>query len=122
MSAFEIYCIVKLDDIIFFFGILNFVLGMLLIIWSIILLMVQDDKYDLKCFLGAFPVKLFNILLVAFIVSISAFTLIPSTKQIAAILTIPPIVNNEKVQDLPGSLLDLGIEWLEELRPEKRGE
>ena len=44
---------------------------------------------------------------------------IPTTKQAAAIIVVPPIVNNEQVRELPNKLLELGNEWLDELRPEK---
>lgn len=37
---------------------------------------------------------------------------IPSTKQLAAIICIPKIVNNEKVQSVSSNLLDLTDEWL----------
>ena len=39
-------------------------------------------------------------------------TVIPSTKQLAAIIVIPKIVNNEKVQSVSLNLLDLTNEWL----------
>lgn len=45
--------------------------------------------------------------------------LIPSTKQMAAIVIVPAIVNNQKVQELPNKLLDLGYEWIEDLKPKK---
>ncbi len=43
----------------------------------------------------------------------------PSTKQMAAIYVIPPIVNNEQVQEIPQKILDLGMSWMEELGPEE---
>lgn len=48
--------------------------------------------------------------------------MIPTTKDIAAIIVVPAIVNNEKVKELPSRFLDLGNAWLEELKPKKRGE
>lgn len=44
---------------------------------------------------------------------------IPSTKQMAAILIIPKIVNNAKVQEIPDKLLSLAEAWMEELKPSK---
>ena len=41
------------------------------------------------------------------IVFISLSTFIPSTKQMAAIMIAPPIINNEKVQQIPKDLLDI---------------
>lgn len=48
-----------------------------------------------------------------------AMALIPSTAQMAAIVVVPRIVNNEKVQTVGNRLYDLAAEWLDELRPKK---
>ena len=40
----------------------------------------------------------------------------------AAIIVVPKIVNNAKIQALPDKLLDFGTEWLEELKPSKTSE
>lgn len=45
------------------------------------------------------------------------WSLIPSTKQMAAIIIIPKIVNNQKVQEIPDKLLSLAEAWMEELKP-----
>lgn len=46
-------------------------------------------------------------------------TLIPSTKEMAAILVIPQIANSEKVQEVGGKIYDLAVEWMDALRPHK---
>ena len=43
----------------------------------------------------------------------------PSTKQMAAIIVVPKIVNNEKVQVAGDRLYDLAVEWMDELRPKR---
>lgn len=43
--------------------------------------------------------------------------LVPSSRQMAAILIVPKIVNNEKLQQVPDKVTSLALEWLEELRP-----
>ncbi len=47
-------------------------------------------------------------------------TFTPSTKQIAAIMIVPKIVNNEKVQTIGNKFYDLAIEWMNELKPTKK--
>lgn len=47
---------------------------------------------------------------------------IPSTKEMAAIILIPKIANNAQVQKLPGNILELANEWIEELKPTKHVE
>lgn len=44
-------------------------------------------------------------------------TFVPSTKQLAAILVVPKIVNNEKVQTIGNELYKVAVEWMDELRP-----
>lgn len=46
--------------------------------------------------------------------------LIPTTKEMAAILIVPKVANSEKVQEIGGRLYDLAVEWMEELRPAKK--
>ena len=48
--------------------------------------------------------------------------LIPSTKQMAAIIVVPRIANNEKVQAAGNKLYELAVEWMEELKPTKESE
>ena len=43
--------------------------------------------------------------------------MVPTTKQMAAILIIPRIANSEKVQQAGNKLYDLAVEWMDELRP-----
>ncbi len=51
-----------------------------------------------------------------------SLTFIPSTKQMAAIMIVPKIVNNEKVQTIGNKVYDLAVEWMEELKPNKESE
>jgi hypothetical protein len=48
--------------------------------------------------------------------------MVPSTKQMAAILVVPHIANSEKVQQVGNKLYDLAVEWMEELKPGKNKE
>ena len=47
---------------------------------------------------------------------------IPSTKQMAAIIVVPKIVNNEKMQMAGNKLYDLAVEWMDELKPARAKE
>lgn len=46
--------------------------------------------------------------------------MVPTTKQMAAILVIPRIANSEKVQQAGNKLYDLAVEWMDELKPSKK--
>lgn len=47
--------------------------------------------------------------------------LLPTTREMAAILIVPRIANSEKVQTAGNHLYDLAVEWMDELRPAKGG-
>lgn len=44
---------------------------------------------------------------------------LPSSKEMAAILVVPKIVNNQKVQAIPSKILDLANAWLDALKPKE---
>lgn len=46
-------------------------------------------------------------------------TFMPTTREMAAIVMVPAIVNNEKVQTVGNKLYDLAAEWLDALKPAK---
>jgi len=49
-----------------------------------------------------------------------ASAILPTTKQAAAIIVLPKIINNAKVQELPDKLLGLAEAWMEELKPKAK--
>lgn len=57
----------------------------------------------------------------AFVVALLVNALVPTTREMAAILIVPRIANSEKVQTVGNQLYDLAVEWMEELRPANRG-
>ncbi len=59
-------------------------------------------------------------LLVVMAASILVLTFTPSTKQMAAIMIVPKIANSEKVQTIGNKVYDLAVEWMEELKPNKK--
>lgn len=74
-----------------------------------------DDDFSLSA--KRFAFKCFA--LATMIGTISA--LLPTTKEMAAILVVPRIVNSEKVQTAGNKLYDLAVEWMDELKPRKDG-
>lgn len=58
---------------------------------------------------------------VLFVALFSVCVFLPSTKQMAAIMIVPKIANSEKVQTVGNRVYDLAVEWMEELKPNKKG-
>ena len=55
-----------------------------------------------------------SLVVIAGVIILFLGLLTPTTKEMAAIIVIPKIVNNPEVQKLPTNLLNLSNEWIEE--------
>jgi hypothetical protein len=117
ITALQLYWIIKLDTFsdlgIGFsvvFGITTFICIAATIACSI--------DPDLKNVLPTWK-KFSKYSIPLFIFFLSMGTFLPTTKEMAVLIVLPKIINNEKVQEIPNKVLDLGLEWLEELKPTK---
>lgn len=59
----------------------------------------------------------FRIALPLFLVGFLIEILVPTTKEMAAIIIVPRIANNEKVQDVGNKIYDLAVQWMEAISP-----
>ena len=111
ISAWTIYWITRLDEISIAMGI-SMVAMIIVCAIAAFMYVVSDFKV-----IGA---KKLAYSLLPWIVGVTLVnTLIPNTKQAAAMYVLPAIVNSEAVQELPSELTTLAREWLQELRPKK---
>lgn len=51
---------------------------------------------------------------------VTLLILVPDTKQMCAVIIIPKIVNNEKLQNAGDKFYNLAMDWMEELSPKKK--
>lgn len=58
--------------------------------------------------------------LFVFVASCAVRTFIPSTKEMCAIVVVPKIANNEKLEQFGDKAYNLAIEWMDELKPNKK--
>lgn len=63
--------------------------------------------------------KWFAIAVAGILVASAINTLLPSSKEMAAIIVIPKIANSESVQSVGDGIVDLAKDWLQELHPKK---
>lgn len=82
-------------------------------------IMKDDDCTDET---GTKLIKTSPLTAVAAIVLLLVNCMLPTTKDMAAILILPRIANSEKVQTVGNHLYDLAVEWMEDLRPAKNRE
>jgi hypothetical protein len=121
ISPWMLYWVTRLDEIknvCFGFGFISLLLFCVFIIMNLAYFFEENDFLWNKHF-AVFSLTLSGFML-CLILGITAL-FIPTTKEAIAIIVIPKIVNNERVQQLPPKMLDLVDEWIEELRPGKDG-
>lgn len=102
MSMMLMYWLVKFDDIRAVSG----GLGMFCLFCAImtIPLLVEGDHKKWFC--------LTKILVAGFLIGIANWTFLPSTKQMAAIVLVPAVLNNKDVQEIGAKTADLGKDLL----------
>ena len=121
MTAWEIYWLLKLDDIHAMLGILIVAGGLTSIAMGVWWLFVHDEcmgESDKRAKRASTSVL--KIAIPALIVSFLVGTFLPTTKQMAAVLVVPTVVNNERVQQLPEKVLELVEKKLDELKGRER--
>lgn len=107
LTTWGMYWLVKLDTIqmfLFFFGVLATAAALMFISAA------WETEHR--------PIGIFAT--VCAFIMLTLGVLCPDTKQMAAIIIVPKIINDERVQNVPDKILELGLEWLEELRPDGR--
>jgi hypothetical protein len=123
MTATQLYFLLKLDDfrsIIENLGLTALVLGGLAFILSLVGKGVSSVNESDEIAAGLKKIiKPSAIVVVVGIIFMLFRAALPSTKQLAILYVVPPIVNNENIQKIPGKVLNLANEWLEELKPNK---
>lgn len=111
MTTFEAYILVILGNVRTMLGISTAILGVAAFAFTIV---YYDPLIHDKERLIAKPR---NILIPLFVISGMFLSLLPSTKQAAAIILLPAIVNNEQIQTTVGNgldLMELTTEWLKD--------
>ena len=122
ISAWTIYWITRLDEISILLTI-SFVLIAIVTVFFCFSWVANRDDYERQYHNGVEKQKTAVGLLKWLVPVLIAVGLtnafIPNTKQAAAMIVLPAIVNSEAVQELPSELTTLAREWLQELRPKK---
>jgi len=108
ITTAQMYWLVTLDAIVH----ASFVLAVISVLASVAAIGIACDV-ERFFWLPALTIGMFFL-------SVAAATFVPTTKQAAAIIIVPKIVNNEKVQMVGNQLYDLAVDWMRELRPPMR--
>ena len=98
ISPWTVYWITRLDIILGISAFLMCVLAVIFVVWLIEA--------------GERIVPAMKFLLIPFILLLIILTCLPSTKDMAAIIIIPKIVNSEKVERVGDYMYDAAIEWI----------
>lgn len=115
MTEFSVYWIAILDGVniglgfICFFGFIAVIIGLV----TCILSLERHNKVEVG------PKKIVFASILTIFLSMLALMFTPDSRQAAAIVIIPKIINNEQLQEMPKKILELGNAWLNELKPQK---
>lgn len=127
VSMFDLWFLFSLDSIKQFLtseGVLTFTslgLSLFTLALFVIRFIYMADESEVSKTLADFcknnimkflKITVFLILFVNFLTFVGK--ILPTTKQMAAIIVIPKIINNEKIQQIPEKFLDLGNSYLDE--------
>jgi len=111
---FQIYLLLKLDDIVCMlaiFSMVSFIVAAITVLFD-----VREGKAGKKRAI---------ISTVCFFIFVVLGTFIPSTKQMAVIYVTPKIISaidsNVELKKLPDSILSLANTWIKELEPKEKG-
>lgn len=121
INSWIVYWISRLDYIscvLHIFAFIFAIIAMLSIVFILNEYAIWDDNME-KCS-SRIPksVKLLPIILSLIFIVLAV--LIPNTKDMCAVIIIPKIVNNEKLQDVGDKFYNLAMDWMEELSPKKK--
>ena len=113
-----IYWMTRLDGINFVFCVVTILLGVCAVLCCLFGAVGfvdgdEDAPVIFKWFFRFFAGTLVSGLLLA---------LTPTTKEMAAIVVVPKIANNETVDKIGDGVKTLAVEWLNELRPKSKKE
>lgn len=124
----QMYWLVKLDDIRCAFADLMWLPVTWIIVTAVVsfagfMATLDADDNGRKKVLRFIKKALLLCVPMLFLIVVIQLTaaLVPSTKQMAAIVVVPKLANSEKVQTVGNKLYDLAVEWMDELRPAKPG-
>lgn len=114
MTPIDMYWLLKLDDIRASLTTFIFIFS-LITSGAVILFISAKMDYRAPEQLSRLSRRLIIIFLPLLIIVIGLKLFLPSTTQMAAIIVVPKVVNNEKVQQIPEKILDLANQKLDSL-------
>lgn len=114
MNALQMYFLVKLTTIVVAAWVIAVISGFFLVASLVYMADTGDRDPELT--------DVVKWLMVTFLTAFAMVILVPTTKQMAAIIVVPKIVNSERVQNVGNKIYDLAVEWMDELHPKKKGE
>lgn len=116
----QMYWLTRLDNICAVSTVVLVIAILLPIALLVIGLLVSSTSEECLEYLRDIAKPIVGIILPIVAISTLCVTFVPSTREMAAIMIVPKIANNEKVRDAGNKLYDLAVEWMVELRPGKK--
>lgn len=117
MTTAQMYFLVMLDSISCGALLAAVFLGLISFIFTIGYLMAEEMRFVRYDEFPRWIKVLWGSCVLSFLVSV----FLPTTKQMAAIVVLPRIVNNSRVQEIPDKILDFTEAWIKEMGHDSLG-
>ena len=115
MTSWQMYWLLMLDNIKDLMGIIVFIFAFVCIIGAVFWFMAEatpnDDDSEIYIRAAQTPLCLAWAI---WILAILSLVFLPTTRQMAAIIVVPKIINNKDVQKIPENILKLANGWIDE--------
>ena len=108
------YWLTRCDNILIAGILVAITFGILFVLSLLISIMADEDQ-------RVHVVVVCSLSFVIALLTTAVCVFVPSTKDMAAIYVIPKIANSQTVKELGDGVVTLAREWIEELRPAKKG-
>lgn len=115
ITPMQMYWVIMLDSIVY--GSVSMCIVIITILFFLFLAAADaEDRGECPVTIKILIPILGVLLFALFFVSV----FLPNTKQMAAIMIVPKIVNSEKVQTIGNRVYDIAVEWMNELKTPKK--
>lgn len=114
LEPWMIYLVALSDKLIAFAGVAVAALASVAVLTALLIPMFYDTCGTEENALLLFAKKYFKTWLIALIVASMIPVIVPSSKVLAAMYVLPPIVNSAAVQELPAELVELARAYIKD--------
>ena len=122
ITSWDIYWITRLDSICFGLNCLGLFIFFFMVIYLVLMMIKNDDDDEPSIEIRKRIMRKFIKIISITSAIMFATNFVPTTKQMVAIIVVPKMINNEKIQQIPENVADfLNTELKKWIHEAKKG-